>query len=402
MFSWDKNFCSFRNDGRHITTLAADMCRLRNLKPELRFDKNFNQEQFTDWQKKVKTKLAELMQFPPFTEQPCPKLINEGQRDGYKIQRWEFYPEDWSVVPVLILIPDGVSENNPAPGILCFPGSNTCKELLAGEPLMEHPNYDKSRFPERNMMAKHYVKAGLIAVAFDNPGTGELAEQDATEAGAPDKETQWDSRVKLCGELLCSGRNYLGLSVFQKMRFLEWFKKQKWVDVSKLAVCGHSLGTEVSMVLGVLDDDIKAVVHNDFVCDERRRKIGVTNFDKSMLNDGGNWHHVPGLWKWFNFPDLLAATAPKALVVNEGGPAEFLNLIRDAYKIMNTEENLTINYYPKYKKPESRKHEDSLLPLEDLSCDEFWQYATVDVSDHSFRSQYSISWIKKVFFNHFD
>jgi Abhydrolase family len=397
MFSWDKNFRSFRDDGRHVTTLAADMCRLRKLKPELTFDKNFSKEQFVDWQIKVKAKLTELMQFPPFTEQPCPKLINECQRDGYKVQRWEFYPEDWSVVPVLILIPDGVSEDNPAPGVLCFPGSNTCKELLAGELLMEHPNYDKSRFSERNMMAKHYVEAGLIAVAFDNPGTGELAEQDELADGEPAKETQWDTRVKLCGELICSGRNYLGLSVFQKVRFLEWFKQQKWVDASRLAVCGHSLGSEVSMVLGVIDDDITAIVHNDFLCDERRRKVSVTNLDESSINDGGNWHHVPGLWKWFNFPDLLVSMAPKCLVINEGGPSEFLNLVRAGYKIMDAEENYTVNYYPKYMQAESRKHDDELLPEEDLSWDEFWEYAVVDASDHSFRVSYSIPWIKTVF-----
>lgn len=391
MFSWDKNFQSFRKDGRHVTSLAAEMCRLRNLKPELAFNAGFTQAEFISWRKKVKIKLAELMQFPPFTEQPLPKLLDKEQRDGYRVERWEFYPEDWSVVSILILIPDGVSADNPAPGVLCFPGSNTCKELLAGENVKEHPNYDSSRFPERNQMAKHYVKAGLIAVAFDNPGIGELAEQ-----GPSDKETQWGSRGKLCVDLLNSGRNYLGLSVFQKLCFLKWFKQQKYLDLSRLAVSGHSLGSEVSMVLGVLDDDIKAVVHNDFVCDARRREVAVTNFDESALNSGYG-HCVPGMWQWFGFPDLLAATVPKALVINEGGPAEFLNLIRDAYKIMNAEENLTINYYPKYKKPESRKYEDSLLPLEDLSCDEFWQYATVVFLDHSFRSQYSIPWIKKVF-----
>lgn len=392
MFSWKNNFRSSRNDGRHITSLASDMCRLRNLRPELAFKKDFNREQFLSWQTEVKDKLTQLLQLPSFTEQPCPKLLSEYQRDGYKVQRWEFYPEEWSVVPVLILIPNGVSDDNPAPGILCIPGSAASKEALAGESLIQQSNCVECKFPDRNMMAKHFVEAGLIAVAFDNPGTGELAEE-----GTDGKETQGVCRTKLCGELLCSGRNYLGLSVFQKIRFLEWFKQQKWLDTSRLAVSGHSLGSEVSMVLGLLDDDIKAVVFNDFLCDQRRAEVAITNFNESELGDGGNWHFVPGLWKWFNFPDLLAAMAPKTLIINEGGPSEFLDLVYTSYKIMNAEENITINYYPKYTEPESRKHEDELLPLNDLSLNEFWKYASVDVSDHSFRPQYTIPWIKEVF-----
>ena len=392
MFSWFNNFCPIRKDGRHITTLAANMSRLRSLKPELAFDKNFNKEQFVNWREKVKIKLYELMQFPDPIPQPVPKLINEYQRDGYKVQRWEFYPEEWSAVPVLILIPNGTSEDNPTPGVLCFPGSHHSKEILANEPLLDNSNCVEVKFSERNMMAKHYAKAGLISVAFDNPGTGELAEQ-----GTICSNTQGTSRIKLCGELLCSGWNYLGLSVFQKIQFLKWFKKQKWLDSSKLAVSGHSLGSEVSMVLGILDNDIKAIVHNDFVCDERRREISVTNFDESSLNDGGNWHHVPGLWKYFGFPDLLAALSPKPLLINEGGPDEFLNVIRKAYITMDAKEKLKINYYPKYMATNKRKYINQSLPLQNLSLDEFWQYANVDVTDHSFRPQYTIPWIKKVF-----
>jgi len=391
MFTWEKDFQPTREDGRYLTTLAAEFSRLRNLKPEFSYNADFQKEDVELWRKKVKAKLVELMQFPVFTKQPAPVMIWKAQRDGYRVERWEFYPEDYNVVPVLILIPDGVSAKNPAPGMLCFPGSNTCKELLAGEEHGLHPNYNDSRFPERNKMAQHYVKAGLIAVAFDHLGIGELAEQ-----GIFDKETQWGTRVKLCGDLLCAGRNYLGMSVFQKICFLKWFKQQKYLDSSRIGVCGHSLGSETAMVLGVLEEDVKAVVFNDFLCDNRRREIAVTNFDDATLSSN-NWHIVPGFWQWFGFQDLLASMAPKALLINEGGAAEFLNVVQDAYTKMNANEKLKINYYPKYTKPESRKDRNCSIPLKDLSSNEFYEYSCIDVGDHSFRPQYSIPWIKKIF-----
>ena len=47
--------------------------------------------------------------------------------------------------------------------------------------------------------------------------------------------------------------------------FIEFFKKMPGVDPERLAVMGHSLGSEPAMALGVLSDDIKAVVFNDFL-----------------------------------------------------------------------------------------------------------------------------------------
>ena len=391
MFTWEKHFRSNRPDGRLETSLAAVRSQLRSLTPALAFDESFTLEEFADWRAKVRAKLAEIMRFPPITEQPRPVLLETHQRDGYRVEKWEFYPDDWSAVPVLILVPDGVTDTSPAPAMLCFPGSASPKESLAGEPLIEHPNCQREKFPDRNRMALHYARAGCVAVAFDNPGTGILAEQ------GDEAETQWRSRDQMCNELLFLDRNYLGISVFQKMRFLEWFRQQDIVDSSRIGVSGHSLGSEVSMVLGVIDEGISVVVHNDFLCCERSRRIAITNFPQSELFYGGFWHAVPGMWNWFGFPDLLAATAPKPLAINEGGPWESLNVVRSAYRLSNAEGELAINHYPKYSAPQSRKHEGETLPTEDLSWDDFWEYAGVEVSDHSFRPEYSVPFVKRAF-----
>jgi len=56
-------------------------------------------------------------------------------REGYRLERWEAYPEPYCVVPYLLLVPHGISPQSPAPGVLCFPGSTGSKESLAGEPV---------------------------------------------------------------------------------------------------------------------------------------------------------------------------------------------------------------------------------------------------------------------------
>lgn len=393
MLTMAENFRSTRPDGRHRSSLAALMAELREMQPELAFRPEMDHREFEEWQKAVKAKVRELMRFPPVVPQPPPKLLDEAPRDGYRLQRWEFYPNRWTAVPFLLLIPDGAAAQARAPGVLCFPGSATSKELLAGEPNLPHPNCANRKFAERNAMAKHYVNAGMVAAVFDNPGTAELA-----EFNPPDRETQWQTRTKLVQGYLAAGCHYPGISVFQKLLFLEWFRKLEYLDAARLAVSGHSLGTETAMFLGLLCDEIKVVIYNDFLCDERRRYTAVTNMEPDEIDDDGNWHMIPGFWRWFGFSDLLAAVAPKYLSINEGGPDELIDKVRRAYAVNRAEERLAVHYYPRFARPESRPGSGRALPAENLTRKEFFeQYAWVDVPDHSFRAEPSLQMIKKAF-----
>ena len=126
-------------------------------------------------------------------------------------------------------------------------------------------------------MAWHYVKAGYVAVAFDNPATAECSELDLPKPG------HGATRVHYCSRLLEYGYTYMGISTFQAMRFLDFFRTLDFIDADNIAVSGHSLGTEPAMCLGVLRDDVKAVVFNDFLCDNRRRYLACSA-DPAFIN----------------------------------------------------------------------------------------------------------------------
>ncbi len=392
MFTWEENFRSRRLDGRHLSSLAAMISEVRNATPKLACKSGLSRQEFCTWQGLVKEKLRELMQFPAWSVQPEPVCLSSEPRDGYRLEKWEFYPDSYSAVPVLILIPAGASVSNPVPGVLCFPGSASSKELLAGETGFSHPNCTSRRnFAERNAQALHIVRAGMVAVAFDNPGTAELA-----EFNPPERETQWETREALVNGLLNSGYNYLGWSVFQKLRFLEWFRAVPYVDSTRLGCCGHSLGSEVEMVLGLLSDDIKGMVHNDFLCDPQLRYAAVTNVES--MNNGGVWHYVPEFWRWFGFSDLLAAAAPKFLAINEGGADEFMDKVIASYELMGVPERFQVVYYPRFSEVASRKNRHCQIPRENLSQSAFYEdYSYVDVPDHSFRPEPSLGLLKKAF-----
>ena len=121
--SYETHYESKKPDGRYNSSMAAHMAWLRGFKPKLTMPENLTYDEFLIWQKNVKAKAEKLLCMPKFTQQPEPKLLSRVKRDTYTVEKWEFYPDDYSAVPFLILIPDGVTNKNPAPGVLCFPGS---------------------------------------------------------------------------------------------------------------------------------------------------------------------------------------------------------------------------------------------------------------------------------------
>lgn len=359
---------------------------MKDLEPALAFEPIMSPDALAGWQKRVRVRLRELMCFPDVPAQPAPRQLRSETREGYRLEKWETYPESGCAVPLLMLVPEGVSAADPAPAVLCFPGSQTGKELLAGEPPVS-PEAKKNRFPVRNQMAFWYVRAGMVAVVMDNPATAEVAESIV------DSENVDRGRDKMSAELIFLGRNYLGLSVFQKMHILEWVRGLDFVDAQRIAVSGHSLGTEPAMVMAVLDSGIKAVVFNDFLCSNRQRyTVSARPEDGVWSAVNRLWHVVPGMLKWFDFPDLLAAIAPRRLLVSEGGVTFYLNRVRKAYDILGASRNFVVSYYPKYEKPEDRKHDFEEMP-EGLTQEEYFEYANVDALDHSFRQNVAVPWL---------
>ena len=394
MFTYKENFSSKRTDGRHLSTFAGFMENLRHWKPELALPEKLTPELFREWQKKVTEKCIELMQMPEFTEQPEPVLLNTVQREGYRVEKWEFYPDDYTAVPFLILIPDIASAAHPVPGVICLLGSNWSKEFAAGEPLLDHPNCQFSKFPERNVMGPSFVKAGMAAFIFDNPEIGECSLQDP----AVDWDTSGSTRKQLCHGLLHAGFNYLGLTVFQKLCVWRSMRKLDYIDHKRWAVASHSLGTEAAVILGLLIPEIKAVVFNDNVHDDRIRYVAVTEEDVTQMHhDIGNWHVVPGILRYFSFQDMCAALAPKYLALTEGGAAEQLEVVRRAYNVLDVPDHLAVTHYPAFQDPGKRKNSGK-IPRFGLTFEELyneWMYC--DAPDHSFRMAPALKHIQAAF-----
>ena len=318
------------------------------------------------------------MCFPEVPAQPEPKRIWSKPREGYRLERWEAYPEPYSVVPYYVLIPDGVSQQSPAPGVICFPGSTWSKEGLAGEPELGKTDVADDAKWRDNRMAYHYVRRGFVAVAAENAATNELA-----------SPLRPRSQLSVMG--LWMGRSYEAISVFQKACILQWFVKQPFVDAKRIATSGHSLGAKPADILGVLYPDlVEAVVHNDFVCNWLERAVA------ENLTVPGAHQIVPGIFQWFDYTDLEAALAPRPLLFTEGGRANQIAKIRAAYSLLGASDPMQVYQYEKYADPKSRLYEDAELPI-GITMEEYFLYANVDVPRHRFHPDRAVPWLAEVF-----
>lgn len=178
-------------------------------------------------------------------------------------------------------------------------------------------------------MAFHYVRQGWAAIVVDNAGTGE--EGDAEHAAGRSSHDY----ENLARFLLEMDWSWLGYTSYADQCILDWVKTRPWAQKNHIILSGFSLGTEPMMVLGSLNPDIFAFVYNDFLCRtlERAKTMTMPNGRGVRSAPNSIRHLIPGFWKQFDFPDIVAALAPRPVICTEGGLDRDFQLISAAYRM---------------------------------------------------------------------
>ena len=192
------------------------------------------------------------------------------------------------------------------------------------------------------------------------------------------------------------GWSYLGLSAYQDWNILSWMKELDFVNKDRLIVSGFSLGTEPLMVLGTLDPSIYAFVYNDFLCRTLERILVMTKPGPKGIRPFPNSieHLIPGFLTQFDFPDLVAALAPRPVICTEGGLDRDFDLIRKAYEISGKPDYFTYYHYKKFADPKDRKQIEKVP--EGIDRDTYFNLVNVDPENHYFKEEWVLPWIDKI------
>ncbi len=351
----------------------------------LAYKKGMTAEEREAWRAAVKERVRENMDFPEWVyDTPEVRFLDRKDRGSYFVEKYEISPEPDLWMRFLLLVPKAASEENKTPAVLCAPGTKWRKECLAAEEFFDltyepaqPPTGLAHRYYYANAMAQHYALHGMTALACDDLASGE-------SLGGILPATA--ERL-----LIAQGRSMMSVTVELRLAMLKFLKTLPYVDKERLAVSGHSLGVDSLMHAVLLDEDVKAFVYNDFICDTSERILAFCPPENAIFCE---WHVYPGVHRYFNYPDLLAAFAPRKLFITEGGRTEYLLKVKSAYEELGAEENYRYDYYPDYADPASRLHDEE--PLHSgMTHAEYFEYANVVPEKHFFKFETAVPWLKR-------
>lgn len=229
--------------------------------------------------------------------EPCelqPELRDSIPKDGYRIASITYQVEPGMRVAALLLIPDGVDANNPAPAIALWHQHNGQWHLgksepagLAGDP-MHHTGAALAR--------EGYIVLCPDALCFEERQNEHLRGGDF-------------ERFEFLRYVM-AGRSMAWKNILDMRRAIDYLCQRPEVDHERIGCYGHSMGSTHTWLVGPWEPRLKCLVGN--CCLPTYAGIERTHLLHCFPN------FVPGLQQYGDTPDIAASIAPRALHLNFG------------------------------------------------------------------------------------
>ena len=220
------------------------MAYLEKHPPQMQFGGE-TREQWYVWQKRLRTKLLDLME--PFPEQvPLEaRVTEERQQFGVHYEKVVYTTAEDVQVPAWLLIPEDVAQ--PAPGIICLHGHG-----VNGKDNVAHVDYGEEDRATAIKRANYdyglqLAKRGFVTLCPDARGFGERRE-DFRRYGNRDGCNVNGIKTFLLG------MNLAALNTWDDMRGLDYLASRPEVDADRLGCIGLSFGGTRSMYLAAVDE----------------------------------------------------------------------------------------------------------------------------------------------------
>lgn len=224
------------------------------------------------------------------------ELLQTVRKDGYRIEFISYDVTEDERITALLLIPDTVNEDEPAPGIAVWHQHNGEYHLGKSEPagLAGNPMHHT---------AVGLVKEGYVVICPDA-----LCFEDRQEPTGKLKDGDYE-RFEFLREVV-RGRSLAWKNIWDMLRAIDLLEGRPEVDGNKLGCYGHSMGSTHSWLIGPLDSRLKCIVGN--CCLPTYDAIEASHLIHCFPN------FVPGWKEYGDTPDIAALIAPRALHLNLG------------------------------------------------------------------------------------
>jgi len=234
----------------------------------------------------------------PFPEPgPLNAVLGETiEKDGYRIERITYEVQPGEPVGAFLLIPDGVSREQPAPGIAVWHQHNGEYHLGKSEPagLAGNPMHHT---------AVALVKEGYVVLCPDA-----LCFEDRQDPTGKLQGNDYE-RFEFLRQVVRS-RSLAWKNILDMKRAIDYLGGRPEVVTASLGCYGHSMGSTHSWLVGPLEPRLKCVIGN--CCLPTYDAIEANHLIHCFPN------FVPG-WKTHgDTPEIVALIAPRALHLNFG------------------------------------------------------------------------------------
>ncbi len=228
---------------------------------------------------------------------PCdlrPRLVKTTAKAGYRIDSVTYEVEPGDSVPALVLIPDGVDANHPAPAVTVWHQHNGEYHLGKSEPAGLAGN------PEQHTGVA-LVKAGYVvlcpdALCFEGRQNPEI------------KGGRFERFEFL--RYVVAGQCMAWKNILDMRRAVDYLCSRPEVQSDRLGCYGHSMGSTHTWLVGPWEPRLRCLVGN--CCLPTYEAIHRTQILHCFPN------FVPGWFAHGDTPDIAAMIAPRAFHLNFG------------------------------------------------------------------------------------
>ena len=257
------------------------------------------------WQKELRNKLFKILKLDDLVSKKNPislkpKLLTSQGKNNYTLQEVEISSTPGRRMSVILTLP--LNSSSPCPAVVCIHGHGGNKYSV----------YDPESIYRG--FALELAKKGYATIAAD-VGQHEVYEENRILMG----ERLWDL-----------------------IRCIDYLESLPQIDSTRIGCGGLSLGGEMAMWLGAMDERISASVSAGFL----------TRMDQMEVNHCLCWK-FPGLRELVDYADIYSLTAPRPLLCQNGlrePPTQFpvslarevLKEIKVIYSDMHIPENVSL------------------------------------------------------------
>ena len=260
------------------------------------------------------------------------QTIRVEKKEGYRLEWITYDSEPNDSIPAIVLIPDGVDENNPAPAICIWHQHNGQWHIGKSEPAGLAGN-------EMHHTGVALAREGYVVLCPDALGFEERAKGFRLQGGALER--------LLYLKYVVRGKTMVWKNVLDMRRAVDYISSRADVDSERLGCYGHSMGSTHAYMLGPWEPRLSATVCN--CCLPTYAAIE----EHEILHCFPNF--VTGIYPDADTPDIVSLIAPRALHMNfgeldGGSPIQHVKrampVIRRAYESMHAEDNFTFFIEP--------------------------------------------------------